>query len=161
MQTITTPHQRQMPLRPGQRRLLRSAYSLLELMVAVVLVAGTLVPALALIRDGMEASDEADKRRLLANYAVSKIEEHLAITAATWTKATSEGDFTADGFSELRFVVTTSDLVANGGIDDALMHVHVTTYFDTNGDDALSTGELRCQYRTKIGKFPSYESHAS
>lgn len=138
-----------------------AGYSLIELMFAVALVAGTLVPALALIRDGMEASDNTDKHRLLANYAVSKLEEHLAITAAAWTLGTDSGDFSADGFADIRYGVTTSDLPANGGIEDALMHVQVTTYFDSNGDDAYTAGELRCDYRTKIGKFASYEAHAS
>ncbi len=129
--------------------------------MAVTLVAGTLVPALALIRDGLDLSQTTDEKALLTNYAVCKVEEHLALVAASWTSGTATGDFATDGFSNLRYLVTQSDAVADGGIVDALMHVQVTTYVDENNNDALDSTEPQCHFRTKIGKFASYEAIAS
>lgn len=138
-----------------------AGYSLLELVLAVALVAGTLVPALALVRDGLAASETTDQRALMANYAVSKLEEQLALVAAGWTTGSVSGDLSADGHGELRYTITRSDASADGGIEDELMHIRVTTYIDEDGDDALDADEPQCQYRTKIGKFASYESIAS
>ncbi|MEM8864810.1 MAG: hypothetical protein AAGF31_04620 [Planctomycetota bacterium] len=146
---------------PAARQQGRRAYSLLELVLAIALVGGTLAPAMSLIRSGLELSETTDQKALLANYAVSKIEEHLAIVAATWTSGTASGNFATDGFSSLRYEVTRSDAVADGGIVDELMHVQVTTFFDVDGDTLLDADEPQCHYRTKIGKFASYESIAS
>lgn len=129
--------------------------------MAIALVAGTLAPALALVRDGLALSETTDQKALLTNYAVCKVEEHLALVAASWTSGTANGDFAADGFSNIRFTVTQSDSVADGGIVGQLMHVQVTTYIDSDGDDALDATESRCDFRTKIGKFASYETKAS
>lgn len=138
-----------------------AGYSLLELVLAVALVAGTLVPSLALVRDGMELSSTTDEKALLTNYAVGKIEQHLALVAASWTTGTATGDFATDGLAEIRFIVTRSDDPSDGGVSGALMHIQVTTYLDEDGDDALDVSEPRCDFRTKIGKLASYEAKAT
>lgn len=138
-----------------------AAYSLLELVFAIALVSGTLVPALALIRDSMELSETTDQHALLTNYAICKLEEQLAIAAAAWTSGVAEGDFAADGHSSIRFIVTRSDAVADGGLVGQLMHLEATCYVDEDSDDALDATEPQCHYRTKIGKFASYEAIAS
>lgn len=142
----------------------RAGYSLLELVLAVALVAGTLAPAMALLRDGMELSRTTDERQLLTNYAVQKLEERLSIVAAGWTSPVSgsaSGDLAAEGFSSIRYTVTWSDAVASGGLLDQLIRVDSTTYLDADGDDAMDADEPRCVFRTKIAKFPSYEAAAS
>ena len=63
----------------------RSAYSLLEVVLASAICATALVPALAVLRDGMTLADIIDTRHLLLTYGVSKMEEQLAIVGATWT----------------------------------------------------------------------------
>jgi len=139
----------------------RSAYSLLELVLAVALVGGTLVPALALMRDSMTLSRTTDQRALLANYAIDKLEERTADVAMNWPgNGSNEGDLAADGHASVRYLVEWSDDPASGGIDQQLMHIEVTTYLDQDGDDALGAGEPRCYFRTKIGKFATYEAKA-
>ncbi|MGI9428306.1 MAG: hypothetical protein ACR2NM_06590 [Bythopirellula sp.] len=126
--------------------------------MATSLTAIALVGSLALLRDGMEMSDTIDKRLLMTNYAVSKLEEHLAIVANGWTTGGDSGDFAADGHANIRFSVSRSDDGSDGGISDRLMHVQVTTYHDADGDDVLDADEDQCIYRTKIGKFATYEA---
>lgn len=151
----------------------RRGYSLLELVLSVALVAGTLVPALALLRDGLEFSRETDDRLLLSNYAVQKLEERLAIVATGWPRVAVEpdpgqssqgsnsGDLAADGFPFLRYTVTWSDLTIDGGLPDALMHVTSTTYIDEDGDDTFDANEPSCTFRTKIAQLATYNREAT
>ena len=138
----------------------RKAYSLLEVVMASGICATALVPALALVRDGVTLADRVDTRHLLLLYGVSKMEEQLATVAAGWTEGTFTGNFAADGHADIRYIVTQSDEVANGGIVNRLMNVEVTTYRDADGDTSLDADEIRNIMRTKIGKFTSYENKA-
>jgi hypothetical protein len=137
------------------------AYSLLEVVLASGICAAALVPALALMRDGMSLADTIDRRHLLLLYGVSKMEEQLAIVAATWTLGTASGDFAAEGHANIRYIATRSDDPASGGIADRLMSISVTTYSDDDGDDSLGAVEIRTTMTTKIGKLTSYENKAS
>ncbi len=136
----------------------RRGFSLLELVAAAALIAGTLVPALAVIRDAMAESRSLHRRGLLANYAVSILEERAAIAAIDWTNATVTGDFASDGHPNLRYIATASDLSANGGLVGQLMHVGVTVYDDTNSNSTPDSQELQETYRTKVAKLNTYEN---
>lgn len=129
--------------------------------MASTLAAVALVGALAMLRDGMAASETIDDRLLLTNYAVSKLEEQLAIVAGNWTSGSVTGDFAVDGHADIRFSATRSDAVSDGGLVDQLMHVQVTTYVDDDGDDVLDATEKQCVFRTKVGKFVNYEALAT
>jgi hypothetical protein len=139
----------------------RTAYSLLEVVMASAICATALAPALALMRDGMTLADNIDTKHMLLTYAVSKLEQQLAVIGATWTEGTTTGDFAADGHANIRFIVTTSDAPASGGIDNRLMSVSVTTYSDDDNDDTMDATEARITVTTKIGKLLSYESKAA
>jgi hypothetical protein len=143
------------------RRRARNAYSLLEVVMASAICASALVPALALLRDGMTLSGTIDTNHMLLTCAVSKMEQQLPVIGATWLEATTTGDFGIDGHANVRFSVTTSDAPASGGIDNQLMNVSVTTYSDDDGDDTMDAAEARITVTTKIGKLMSYESKAS
>jgi hypothetical protein len=147
--------------RPMWRRRAPKAYSLLEVVMASAICTTALVPALALLRDGMTLGDAIDTRHMLLTCGVSKMEEQLAIVGATWTEGTSSGDFAADGHANIRFTVTTSDAPASGGIDNRLMNVTVITYSDDDADDVMDPTEMRNTLSTKIGKLLSYETEAS
>ena len=142
------------------RRLPRTGYSLLELVAAVALIAGTLVPAMELMRDGLQMSIEPDRRVLLAGYGVSEMERLLGATAAVWTTGATTGDFAADGNADVRFDAVVSDDPLSCVILGALMDLQVTTYWDEDGDDTLDAGEPRCDFRTKLGRFATYEAIA-
>lgn len=131
----------------------RSAYSLIEVVAAIGLMGATLVPALELVRSSMEQSSETDQRQLLALYAVSQIEQQLGIVGMSWSTGTFSGDYSADDNPNIRYDTVTSDELVNGGIPDSLMDIRTTVYLDDNADDALSSGELQCTFRTKRGYF--------
>ena len=74
-------------MRAGARR----GFSLVEMMAATALVAGTLAPALAVMRDAMAVSREGVRRSLVANYAVQVLESQAALVMQNWTNGTVDG----------------------------------------------------------------------
>lgn len=146
---------------PNRRRDRQRAFSLLEVVMASTLAAVALVGALAMLRDGLQASTTIDQRQMLTNYAVSKLEEQQALVAGSWTSGTVTGDYSADGHAYVCYTATRSDAVIDGGLVDQLMHIEVTTYVDEDGDDMLDVDEKSCVFRTKVGKFATYEALAT
>jgi len=140
---------------------IRRAYSMIEVVMAASICITALVPALAVLRDGMALGDIIDTRHLLLTYGVSKMEEQLAIIGATWPTGTITGNFASDGQSSIRYSVTRSDAVVDGGVVGKLMVVTVTTYYDANGNSAMDSTEARTILTTKIAKLTSYVTKAS
>jgi hypothetical protein len=134
---------------------------MIEVVLASSICLTALVPALSMLRDGIALGDIIDTRHLLLQYGVSKMEEQLAIVGATWTTGTLTGNFASDGQSSIRYTVTKSDAVVDGGVVSKLMVVTVTTYSDANGNNTMDTGEARTTLTTKIAKLVSYVTKAS
>ena len=134
---------------------------MLEVVLASSICMTALVPALAVLRDGIALGDKIDTRHLLLTYSVSKLEEQLGIVAATWATGTVTGNFAADGQASIRYTVTRSDAVVDGGIVGKLMVVTVTTYSDDNGNSAMDASEARTTMTTKIANLVSYVTKAS
>ena len=134
---------------------------MLEVVLASSICMTALVPALAVLRDGIALGDKIDTRHLLLTYSVSKLEEQLGIVAATWATGTVTGNFAADGQASIRYTVTRSDAVVDGGIVGKLMVVTVTTYSDDNGNSAMDSSEARTTMTTKIANLVSYVTKAS
>jgi hypothetical protein len=141
-----------------QRR--AAAYSLLEVVLASSICTAALVPALAVMRDGMSAAEKIDSQHLMLLFGVSKMEEQLAMVAANWTTGSLNGDFALQGQANIRYSSTTSDSVASGGIVGRLMNVSVTVYYDDNGNDSMDAAEIRSTFTTKVSKLATYESIA-
>lgn len=138
-----------------------NAFSLVEMVFATALVAGTLAPALAVMRNAMSTSREATRRLLLANYVVQTLETLQVTTMQNWATGTATGNFSADGYSTIRYTATRSDAPASGGLPNQLMHIQVTVFDDANGNAALDSTELAVRFRTKVAKLSSYQSVAN
>jgi hypothetical protein len=128
------------------------------MIAATALVAGTLAPALAVMRDAMAASRESARRYLLANYAVQVLEHNSGGTMQSWTTGTTTGNFAADGHSAIRYVLSRSDEPVDGGLDERLMHVQVTVYDDVNGNAARDADEISVSFRTKVARLLTYQN---
>jgi hypothetical protein len=140
-----------------QRCKLKRAFSLLEMAMAATLVAGTIVPTMAVMRDAMAKSRELSRRNLMSNYAVSVLESQAASTMLNWSTASSSGNFSTDGHPQLRYLVNRSDATSDGGLTDQLMHIQVRVYDDTDGDSTFDPNELNVLFRTKLARLQSYE----
>jgi hypothetical protein len=149
-----------MPSLRGPRTAARG-HTLLELVVASVILAATLVPGLRMLRDGLEQSRRNEDLLMLGNLCVSKLEEHLCLAAAVWTEASVGGNFSAEGYATLRYTAVRSEQPANGGLVNQLMAVTVTTWQDSDGNSALSSGEPRVVLASKVAKLAKYQSEAS
>lgn len=144
------------PSPPDARR--RTAYSLIEVIAAIALMSATLVPAVSLVRDAMDTSIECDERQLLALYAVSQVEQRVAMISYNWSTGSASDDYAADGHANIRFNTVADDQPASGGVAGLLMDIRSTVYLDADADDVLDADELSCQYRTKLGRFATYEA---
>jgi len=138
----------------------RRAYTLLEVIAATALVSTALVASMALLRDAVQLSDRVDYQNLMHTLCVSKLEEHLNLTAATFTTADVSGSYSAEGFSELRYRAVRTDSSGSGGITNRLMAVSVTVWRDSNGDSAITAGEMTVTIATKVAKMALYETEA-
>src|SRR3977135_1270199 len=147
--------------RANLRMPLRRGFSMLEVVLASSICITAIVPALAMLRDGIALGDMIDTRHLLLTYSVSKMEEQLAVIGATWPTGTVTGNFASDGQSTIRYSVTRSDAAVDGGIVGKLMVVMVTTYSDDNGNSAMDASEARTTMTTKVAKLVSYVTKAS
>lgn len=132
-------------------------FSLLEMTMAAALVAGTLVPTMAVMRDAMAKSRELSRRNLMSNYAVSVLESQAASTMLNWTTSTVTGNFSGDGHPNLRYTASRSDAPADGGLTGRLMHVQVRVFDDADQDSMFDATELSVLYRTKLARLQSYE----
>ena len=130
-------------------------------MLASAICATALVPALALLRDGIALADTIDTRHLLLTYGVSKMEEQLAIVGGDLDRREPSPAIlppTASQHPLQRRRGPTQS--ASGGITNQLMNVSVTAYSDDNGNDTMDASELRTTLTTKVSKLVSYESKA-
>ncbi len=138
---------------------LRRGHTLLEIILAGALIATALVPALRLMRDGLRISREIETGELLTTFCVSKLEEHLALTSADWQDTDYSGDFSAEGYSNLRFEVECSDSGGDGGITDELMAVTATVWDDLDGDGSFdSEQEPSVVLGSKVAKLVNYQN---
>ena len=133
-------------------------HTLLEVMLASVLMAMVLVPALRLMRDALRNSRDIENRELLTTFCTSKLEEHLAVGSAGWQTGNYTGDFSAEGYPNLRFEVARSDSGGDGGISDELMAVVATAWDDLDGDGSLDSGEPVVVMGSKVAKLATYQN---
>lgn len=134
---------------------LRTGQSLLELIAATAIVAIALVPALKLMRDSIRNGAQTEVANVLATYSMSKLEEHLARTAATWNTTTDSGAI--PNYTGLRFEVTK----VNEGVGSGLMRITSTAYEDGNGNNTFDAGERSAVFVSKVAKNVAYEQKAS
>lgn len=128
------------------------------MIAATALVASTLAPALAVMRDAMSASREANRRHLMANYAVTVLEYAAAASMQNWGSDTSTGNFATDGYPTIRYQLTRSDSPANGGVAGRLLHLRVTVYDDVDNDSIADANENKVRFRTKVAKLLTYQN---
>ncbi len=129
--------------------------------MAASLCAVALVPALKLMGESLTLGREVETRNLLTTLGVSKLEQQLARSAASWTSTNETGSFAAEGFAAVRYQLTCSDLASDGGLPDQLMAVRVVVWEDADGDAACDSDELQLSFRSKIAKLALYEDEAT
>ena len=130
--------------------------TLLELIAASALLAATLTPAVPNSARTPEQDRRLETLELLTTLCADKLEQHMVLTASSWSVATTSGDFSANGYAQLRFSVTCSDDAAAGGVVDQLMAITATVWEDANGNAVLDSGEPSTMFRTKVARLAGY-----
>ena len=150
---MTATHHRPRPRRPG--------YTVVELVAAGAILAAVTVPALALMRDSIQVGRIIDTRSVITTLCVSKMEEHLALTAASFTAVTDTGSLAVEGYPELRYRVVRSDNPAEGGLTGRLMAVTATVWHDVDGNSVQEADEPSVTFGSKVASMTVYQSEAS
>lgn len=135
----------------------RDGHTLLELVAASTLVSIAIVSTLSIMRQSIDLSLDAEDRAMVTTLCVSKLEEHLSAVAGGFVQGNYAGNFAAEGYPSVRFVVVRSSNPVDGGIADALMVVSATVWMDNNGDGAISSAEPVITMRSKIAKITAWE----
>ena len=130
--------------------------TLLELIAATTLLAATLTPALRMMRDALEQDRRIETLELVTTLCADKLEQHMSVTAASWSVGAATGDFAAEGYAQVRYSVTSTDDPAAGGIAGRLMALTATVWEDANGNAALDSGEISAVFRTKVASLGGY-----
>lgn len=139
----------------SQTKRKRRGQSMLELIAATTIIAIALVPALKLMRDSIRIGRQTETANILATYSMSKLEEHLARTAASWVTTTDSGAI--PNYNGLRYQVTK----VNEGVGSGLMRITSVAYEDGNGNGTYDTGERNATFVSKVAKNVAYEQEAS
>ncbi len=139
----------------NQARRNRTGQSILELIAATTIIAIALVPALKLMRDSIRIGRQTETVNILATFSMSKLEEHLARTAANWNTTPDTGAI--PNYNGLRFQVTK----VNEGVGSGLMRITSVAYEDGNGNGTYDAGERNATFVAKVAKNVAYEQEAS
>lgn len=134
-----------------------SGYSLLEVVLATLLMGVVIVPAMNFMTSAVQAGHELDVWNQMNVLAVGKLEEQSAIAAATFEEISSSGAFSGTGLAGLRYTVSRTTSPPAGGIPDKLMVVEVRVWRDDNGNSALDVDEADVVYATKIAHMEAYQ----
>jgi len=127
---------------------------LLELLGATTVMAIALVPALRITADCMRVGQEIETANLLATLSASKLEEHLVLTAVTWSAVADAGTFA--GYPNLRYRVEKVD----EGVGSGLMRITATVWEDRDADQTWDAGEPRTVFASKLARNASYQLEA-
>ncbi len=129
--------------------------------MASSLTALAIVPALAVMRDSIELGASLDTKNMITTLCVAKLEEHLALAAASFAETNASGDFSSTGYGMLRYSVSRSAAVKAGGIPDQLMTVTVTVWNDADSDTVQDPDESALTLASKIAKMAKYQNAAN
>jgi len=143
-------------VRGGAATTARPGHTLLELVMAAALMALALVPALGLMQDALDINEEIMSQQMINTLCISKLEEQLALAAASFTEATASGSFSGDGYSSLRYTTSRSTDEVDGGVPDELMVVSATVWEDADADTVLDSDEPQATFSSKVAKMALY-----
>ena len=150
------------------RRANRGGQSLLELVAATTIIAIALVPALRMMRDSLRIGRETETANLMATLSASRLEEYLLLSAGqwgdipvgnNWNTTTVSGNYSADGYPNLKFTVVRTD-AAPSGIAAQLLSITATVWNDLDNDNVLDAGEPRSVFATKLSRNVAYTNEA-
>lgn len=135
----------------------RKAYSLLEVVIATLLLGLAIIPAMKFMSSAIHSGYELETWNQMNLMAVSKLEEQLSIAANDFVTGSQSGTFTEPGLTGMRYQASRSTAAGDGGIDGRLMVVQVTVWSDEDGDAALDASERKVTYATKVASMSIYQ----
>ena len=144
------PPRRHPTHRPSPIR--RAAFSLLEVAVGLVVCAMILVPTMTIMNDALRGEQTQQYRNELISLASGKQQEYAHLARADFRGQHQSGTFTAEGYPQMRFEVTSSDATSDGGIPNRLLAISTNAWFDANSNGVHDSGEPATQLWTAVAR---------
>lgn len=129
-----------------------AAFSLLEVVVGLVVVALILVPTATLMNDVLHGESIQRQRGELIHLAQGKQQEFCHLARVQFRDRTQSGTFSSEGQPLARYQVTCSQAAADGGIPGRLMAIHTLAWFDANRNRTVDAGEPTTRLWTAVAR---------
>jgi hypothetical protein len=130
----------------------RRGTSLLEVIGAVVCASMMLVPTGAMLSDAQRWSMRMEQQGELNTLAQSCLNEIQFQIAGNFRSEVLQGSFTAQGFPNVRYACTKSDVAATGGVPNRFMSLQLLVWNDLNADGQWTAGEPRQQLASGVAR---------
>jgi prepilin-type N-terminal cleavage/methylation domain-containing protein len=136
----------------GRLRNVRAGYSLLEVVMAMVVVGLILVPTASLMAQALRGERTRVKRAELLQLANGKQAEFGHLARVNFQNRSEHGDFASRGHGDLQYTVTCSDSTTQGGIPGRLQSIIVVAWYDENANRTLDAAEPHVSLWTTVAR---------
>ncbi len=136
----------------GLRREVLVGFSLLEVIAGLAVIALILVPTTSLMQDVLQGEAVQRNRGELMHLALGKQNEFCHALRVQFRESRQSGDFSRQGYPELKYQVNCSEDSASGGIPNRLMAVQTIAWHDRNGNRSPDTDETTVDLWTSVAR---------
>ncbi len=129
-----------------------AAFSLLEVVAGLAVIALILVPTTSLMQQVLQGESVQRNRGELIHLALGKQNEFCHLARVDFREIRQSGDFSREGYPELRFQITCLEDSAAGGIPSRLLAIHTLAWHDANGNRSLDNSETTVDLWTSVAR---------
>ncbi len=130
----------------------RNAFSLLEVVMGMMVIALILVPTTAMMSDVLRGETQRHERAELLQLAHGKQNEFAHLARVAFQDRQQNGSFASLGHPRLRFAVDCSDSASSGGIPNRLQAIKVSAWYDENNNLSQDGNEPSVSLWTAVAR---------
>ncbi len=130
----------------------RAAFSLLEVVAGLAVVALILIPTTGLMQEVLLGEGIQKNRSELMQLAQGKQNEFCHFARADFQENKEAGNFAKQGYPELNYEIYCLQDKSLGGIPDRLMIVHTRAWHDANRNRSLDANETKVDLWTSVAR---------
>lgn len=128
------------------------AFSLLEVVMGMLVIALILVPTTAMMSDVLRGESLRHERSELLHLARGKQNEFAHLARVRFQNREQTGAFVREGHPRLRYSLVASDEPSHGGIPGRLQAIHLFAWYDENDDLRLNPNETQVDLWTAVSR---------
>lgn len=139
-------------MRSSRVHLKRHAFSLLEVVVGLVIVALILVPTATFMSDVLSDGATMRARNELIHLAHGKQEEYCHLARVAFKDQKTSGTFASEGQPSVYYEVIATDQASEGGVSKRLLGINTFVWHDANGNRAKEASEPSVALWTAVSR---------